>query len=195
MTVNVTMDPTIERIIFEQDTYTIPLNDTLSLADLKYTYNGTSELKWECSNTDIAYIDVMGTLVPCKEGECTIWLRSVDNYFVCDSCTIIITEPIDYPDATDIKFRDTSDTLYDGMQLRVGDVLTIEPYAVPANSYCDVFADSSDYNTVSVNFGWDSDLGRNVYKVVCHEACTVTITLTSSDGCVTKEYTLIVNER
>lgn len=192
MTVNVTMDPSIERIIFEQDTYTIPLHDAMKL---NYTYNGTSKLKWESSNESIARIDSAGTLVAEGEGECTIWLRSVDEYFVVGSCKVIVTAPIDYPDATDIKFRDTSDKLRDGMQVRSGTVLTLDVYTVPTDSWTEVMCESSNYDTASVNFSWDPDLGRTVYKVVCQSAGTVTITLTSSDGCVSRDYTIIVKER
>lgn len=192
MTVNVTMDPTIERIIFEQDTYTVALNDTITL---NYTYNGTSKLKWESWDESVARIDIMGTLVPVSEGECTIRLSSVDDDFVAGYCTVIVTPPIDYPDATDILFRDTADALYDGMVLRVGDVLILDPYTIPADSWTDVWVDSSDNNAVSVNFGWDENQERNVYYLLCQESGTVTITLTSSDECVTKSYSITVKDR
>ncbi len=193
MTVNVTPDPTIERITFEQDTYTVPLNDAIKL---KYTYNGTSKLKWESSNENIAYIDSAGTLVPVGMGECTIRLRSVDEPLLVNaSCKIIVTDPIDYPDATDIIFRDTSDTLSDGMVLTVGDVLIIDAYTVPTDSWAEVRCYSSDYGVISDNFGWDADKGRNVYYLVCQETGTVTITLSSSDGCVVKTYRITVKAK
>ena len=192
MTVNVTMDPTIERIIFEQSTYTIALNDATKL---KYTYNGTSKLKWESWDESIVYVDSMGTLVPVSIGETKIRLSSVDNDFVAGYCTVIVTEPIDYPDATDILFRSTADTLYDTMELRVGDILVIDPYTTPDESRTTVYVDSSDYNAVYIGLGWDSDRACNVYWLVCNEVGTVTITLRSSDGCVTRNYTIIVKSR
>lgn len=195
MTVNVTMDPSTERVILEQDTYTVPLNDTLSLAEIKYTYNGTSELEWEFWNKDMFYIDVMGTLVPLKEGECTLWLQSVDDPSINDCCTIIITAPIDYADSTDIAFRNTGDKLRDGMVAYVGDVLMVEAYSLPADSMSGVLADSSDYSIITINYDWDYERKQSINKLTCLSAGTVTITLTSADGCVSKTYTITVKER
>ena len=192
MTVNVTMDPTIERIIFEHSTYTIARNNS---AKLKYTYNGTSELKWESSDESVARIDIMGTLVPVGIGQCTIRLRSVDSYFVVGYCTVIITEPIDYPDSTDIVFAATSDPIYDGMTVYVGDVLVIEAYTRPDESAKGVHADSSDYRCITVHYNWDWDKEHSINKLICLRAGTVTITIRSTDGCVSRSYTLIVKER
>ena len=195
ITVNVTANPDSERVILEQDTYTVPLNDTLSLAEIKYTYNGTSELEWEFWNKDMFYIDVMGTLVPLKEGECTLWLQSVDDSSINDCCTIIITAPIDYADSTDIAFRNTGDKLRDGMVAYVGDVLMVEAYSLPADSMSGVLADSSDYSIITINYDWDYERKQSINKLTCLSAGTVTITLTSADGCVTKTYRITVKER
>lgn len=193
ITVNVTANPDIERVIFEQDTCTIPLN---SSAKLKYTYNGTSELKWESSDESIAYVDIMGTVVPVGIGECTIRLRSVDNpILVVDGCKIIVTDPIKYPDATDIIFRSTSDKLSDCMVTTVGEGFIIDAYTIPTDSRTEVRCDSSNYDVIYPGFGWNSDLGRNVYTLICYEPGNVTITLSSSDGCVSKTYTITVKER
>ena len=189
LTVTVTMDPQVERLILDQTE--LKLFDDDPTFQLTWYYSGRGTLRFKSSDPNVALVNQDGVVVPVGVGECEIF---VSDNMRGQGCKVTVVENPDKVYAEKIVVEAVEGNIYDGMVLQVGDIVRFRAYAVPVECKNYVTVENDNWNVAWIDWRWVSE-GVYLVSVCCNEPGTTTLTVISEDGCASVSYRLTVEKK